>query len=87
MDQGVYHFWPLVPGRVNAESVCAVHGDGRLPPEMNEAQKVLALQMVLKVADLGHLTAPLPIHKVWPSICEGPLTDNPCTCTNSDFRV
>ena len=35
----------------------------RLPDELSEAQRTLVFQIVLKVADLGHLTAPMPIHK------------------------
>lgn len=36
----------------------------RLPPELPEAHRVLILQMVLKVADLGHLSHPHDLHKV-----------------------
>ena len=36
----------------------------RLPAELPEASKTLVLQMVLKIADLGHLSHPMPLHKV-----------------------
>lgn len=35
----------------------------RLPQELSEAQRTLVFQILLKVADLGHLSAPMPIHK------------------------
>ena len=36
----------------------------RLPAELPEASKTLVLQMLLKIADLGHLSHPMPLHKV-----------------------
>ena len=36
----------------------------RLPAALPEANKTLVLQMILKVADLGHLSHPMPLHKV-----------------------
>lgn len=36
----------------------------RLPMDLPEAHRVLILQMLLKVADLGHLSHPFALHKV-----------------------
>ena len=36
----------------------------RLDLDLPEAQRVLVLQMVLKIADLGHLSHPFALHKV-----------------------
>lgn len=36
----------------------------RLPLDLPEAQRVLMLQLMLKIADLGHLSHPHEVHKV-----------------------
>ncbi|KAG2430481.1 hypothetical protein HXX76_010004 [Chlamydomonas incerta] len=39
-------------------------------PPADEAQRLLALQICLKVADIGHLAGTLPVHKRWLGVLE-----------------
>ncbi|KAG2431307.1 hypothetical protein HYH02_013438 [Chlamydomonas schloesseri] len=66
----------LPASRANAAVVMTGTAAAAAPlpaPPADEAQRLLALQICLKVADIGHLSGTLPVHKRWLGVLEEEL--------------
>eukprot|EP00200_Dunaliella_tertiolecta_P003872 CAMPEP_0202344636 /NCGR_PEP_ID=MMETSP1126-20121109/4232_1 /ASSEMBLY_ACC=CAM_ASM_000457 /TAXON_ID=3047 /ORGANISM="Dunaliella tertiolecta, Strain CCMP1320" /LENGTH=812 /DNA_ID=CAMNT_0048935853 /DNA_START=261 /DNA_END=2699 /DNA_ORIENTATION=+ len=51
--------------RVSEGSMCSSKSDGLVPLELDEAKKILLLQVALKCADLGHVAETVDVHLNW----------------------
>ncbi|KAG2492524.1 hypothetical protein HYH03_009189 [Edaphochlamys debaryana] len=69
-DPGLDRPSPLAAGGPPRDSAKGGGGVLAAPKPLDETERVLTLQVAIKVADLGHLGEELPVHKRWLAVLE-----------------